>query len=449
MITNRGQVLIVDDNPTNLDVLFDYLDDAGYSVLVAEDGADALEQIKYSQPDIVLLDIMMPGIDGYETCRRLKADSRTKDIPIIFVTALSETEDKIKGFQSGAVDYVTKPFHQEEVMARINTHLTIRRLQRRLEAAKNLSQQRVSQRGSDLAHANADLEAEIAKRRSAYDGLRRINTAYRRFVPQEFLKLLKQHSIVDVQLGDHVQMDMTIFFSDIRSFTTISEQMTPRENFNFINTYFSLIGPVIRQHGGFIDKYIGDAIMALFPGPADDAVKASIAILKRLSKYNQSWQEAGGFAIKIGIGLHTGRVMLGTVGEAERMEGTVISDAVNLASRVESLTKQYQSMLILSESTYRELSNPGQYNTRFLGHVQVKGKSKEVSVFEVFDGASEMTISMNRKTKAEFEEGLALYYDNDFASAKDYFERVLRINPSDTAASLYLTRAKEKLLDLK
>ncbi|MDM8518763.1 response regulator [Anaerolineales bacterium HSG6] len=446
MTANKGQILIVDDNPTNLDVLFDYLDDAGYSVLVAEDGIDALEQIKYSQPDIVLLDIMMPGIDGYETCRRLKADSRTKDIPVIFVTALSETEDKIKGFQAGAVDYVTKPFHQEEVMARINTHLTIRRLQRRLEVAKNLSQQRVSQRASDLAQANADLEAEISKRRSAYDGLRRINTAYRRFVPQEFLRLLKQNSIVDVQLGDHVQMDMTIFFADIRSFTTISEQMTPRENFNFINTYFSLIGPVIRQHGGFIDKYIGDAIMALFPGRADDAVQASIAILKRLSKYNQSWQEAGGFAIKIGIGLHTGRVMLGTVGEAERMEGTVISDAVNLASRVESLTKEYQSMLILSEGTYRELQDPSQYNTRFLGHVQVKGKSNEVSVFEVFDGASEMTISMNRKTKSEFEEGLSFYYDNNFATAKDYFERVLRINPSDTAASLYLKRAKENLL---
>jgi two-component system sensor histidine kinase ChiS len=442
---NKGQILIVDDNPTNLDVLFEYLDEAGFSVLVAENGLEAIEQIQYAHPDIILLDIMMPELDGYDTCRRLKADNRTKDIPIIFVTALSETEDKIKGFEAGGVDYITKPFHQAEVMARINTHITIRNLQKRLEIANSLSQQRISQRASDVALVNADLEAEIAKRRSAYDGLRKINAAYSRFVPKEFLRLLKQNSIVDVQLGDHVQMDMTVLFADIRSFTTLSEQMTPQENFNFINTYFSLIGPIIRQYGGFIDKYIGDAIMALFPGRADDAVHAAIAMLKRLSDYNQTWQEAGGSSIKIGIGLHTGRVMLGTVGEAERMEGTVISDAVNLASRIESLTKQYQATLIISESTYKSLEMPEELNVRFLGSVQVKGKSKEVSVFEVFDGASELMISMKRQTRADFERGLSLLFNNQLAEARAYFERVLKTNPSDTAARLYMQQAEDRM----
>ncbi|WP_199249484.1 adenylate/guanylate cyclase domain-containing protein [[Phormidium] sp. ETS-05] len=140
-IPNNSKVLIVDDTPSNLEVLFDILNESGFKVLVAQDGESALERARYGQPDLILLDILMPGIDGFETCRRLKSHDTTKDIPIIFMTGLSETVDKVKGFQLGAVDYVTKPLQYEEILARVTTHLTIRHLNRRLQEQNQQFQQ--------------------------------------------------------------------------------------------------------------------------------------------------------------------------------------------------------------------------------------------------------------------------------------------------------------------
>ncbi len=134
MVEKQDTILIVDDNPTNLGVLFDYLRGAGFKVLIAEDGNGALQRAKYAEPDIILLDVLMPGIDGFETCRQLKQNDKTRDIPVIFMTALTETVDKVKGFQLGAVDYVTKPLQYDEVLARIATHLTIRKQNKELDA---------------------------------------------------------------------------------------------------------------------------------------------------------------------------------------------------------------------------------------------------------------------------------------------------------------------------
>jgi signal transduction histidine kinase len=151
--SERSIILIVDDNQTNLDVLFELLKNYGFKVLVAQDGESAIEQIEYIHPDLILLDIMMPGIDGFETCRRLKADHATQDIPIIFMSALSDTVDKVKGFQTGAVDYITKPFQHEEVLSRIDTHLTIRSLQKKLE-----------EKNTELAHLNQNLERLVEQK---------------------------------------------------------------------------------------------------------------------------------------------------------------------------------------------------------------------------------------------------------------------------------------------
>ncbi|MEZ2236728.1 response regulator [Microcoleus sp.] len=151
--SERSIILIVDDNQTNLDVLFELLRNYGFKVLVAQDGESAIEQIEYIHPDLILLDIMMPGIDGFETCRRLKADPPTQDIPIIFMSALSDTLDKVKGFQTGAVDYITKPFQHEEVLSRIETHLTIRSLQKKLE-----------EKNEELAHLNQNLERLVEQK---------------------------------------------------------------------------------------------------------------------------------------------------------------------------------------------------------------------------------------------------------------------------------------------
>ena len=181
--------------------------------------------------------------------------------------------------------------------------------------------------------------------------LEKIAAASARFVPREFLRFLKIESIVDARLGDSVQAEMTIMFADIRSFTSLSESMSPQQNFDFINSYLSRVGPVIRQYNGFIDKYIGDGIMALFPNRAEDAVQAAIEMQHQVKIYNIHRQNSGYQPISLGIGLHTGTLMLGTIGEAERMESTVISDAVNLASRVEGLTKLYGVGIVASVQT--------------------------------------------------------------------------------------------------
>lgn len=270
--------------------------------------------------------------------------------------------------------------------------------------------------------------------------LEKIAAASARFVPREFLRFLKIESIVDARLGDSVQAEMTIMFADIRSFTSLSESMSPQQNFDFINSYLSRVGPVIRQYNGFIDKYIGDGIMALFPNRAEDAVQAAIEMQHQVKIYNIHRQNSGYQPIALGIGLHTGTLMLGTIGEAERMESTVISDAVNLASRVEGLTKLYGVGIVASVQTLCRLDDPQHYKCRFLDRVQVKGKKTPVGVFEIYDGDSDTTIQLKAQTQTYFEQGIFLYYQQQFAQARRMFRRVLQVNKSDQAASFYAER---------
>jgi len=217
------------------------------------------------------------------------------------------------------------------------------------------------------------------------DQLFQINKAYERFLPSQFLQLLEKSSILDVQLGDRVQLEMSVLFSDIRDFTTISEKMTPEENFQFINAYLSRMESAIIENNGFIDKYIGDAIMALFSGNPDNAVNASIVMLHQLQIYNQERVNSGEAPIKIGIGINTGNLMLGTVGGQNRMDTTVISDAVNLASRVEGLTKTYGVALLITQQTFNKLANPSNYAIRMIAKISVKGKVNLSTIYEIFD----------------------------------------------------------------
>ena len=182
--------------------------------------------------------------------------------------------------------------------------------------------------------------------------------------------------------------------------------------------------------------------MALFSGGADDAVKAGLAMLKMLNEYNTTRGRPGRPTLQIGIGIHTGSLMLGTVGGYSRMDGTVISDAVNLAARIESLTKEYGVSLLISQHTLSRLQNPMEYNMRFIARVQVKGKSKAVAVFEVFDGDDPQIKERKLATKSMFEEALFLSYRHAFREAALLFQDCLRINPSDTIAQIYLQRCQ-------
>ncbi|HSH03864.1 MAG TPA: adenylate/guanylate cyclase domain-containing protein, partial [Anaerolineae bacterium] len=235
-----------------------------------------------------------------------------------------------------------------------------------------------AQAGISLENARLyeNLEGALAKQTALTKG-------YSRFVPPEVLRILGKGDITEVVLGDQIQQEMTVMFADIRGFTALSEQMTPQENFNFINDYLSQVSPVIRQNGGFIDKYIGDEIMALFPEGIGDGVATAVAIQREVGRFNERMRAEGLPEIKVGISLHHGLVMLGTVGEEERLEGTVISDAVNVASRLEGVNKELGTKIVISGEALALLGENGGYETREVGAVEVKGKKKALSVFEI------------------------------------------------------------------
>ncbi len=273
--------------------------------------------------------------------------------------------------------------------------------------------------------------------------IKHLNISYSHFVPLEFLRLLEKESIIEVRLGDHVQKRMTILFVDIRAFTTLSETMSPHENFEFINCYLGHVSPVIRKYNGFIDKYIGDAVMALFPCSPDDAIQAAIEIHQQLSLFNQLRQNKNLLPVKIGIGLHIGDLMLGTIGEEKRMEGTVISDAVNLASRLEGLTKMYGTSAIVSEEILNDLTEAEKYHFRFLGKVRVKGKYSSVNIFELID--AEMGDYKNNKIKSKllFNQAIKTYYQKQFPIALQQFTAILELLPQDKATNFYIKRCQQ------
>ena len=287
-----------------------------------------------------------------------------------------------------------------------------------------------------LFELNQNLEKSL-------DAESELTDAYGRFVPHQFLNLLGYESIIDVNLGDQVQEEMSVLFADIRDFTTLSETMTPQENFNFINAYLSRMEPAITSNNGFIDKYIGDAIMALFSDFADDAVKAGIAMLNILTNYNEDRQRVGYVPIQIGIGINSGSLMLGTVGGKSRMDSTVISDAVNLASRIEGLTKDYSVPLLISQQTLDRLRNPDDYAIRMVDKVQGKGKSQYVVVYEVFDADPPEIKSAKLANLPVYNEAMFLCERKQFREAGKLFEECLRTNPSDQVARIYLKRCRD------
>lgn len=264
-----------------------------------------------------------------------------------------------------------------------------------------------------------------------------------RFVPKKFLQFLNKESITNVRLGDQVQREMTILFSDIRSFTNLSEGMTPRETFNFINNYLKRVGPSIRLYNGFIDKYIGDGIMALFPGDPDDAVMAAIDMIRKVHEYNES---SGYQPIEIGIGIHTGLLMLGTIGEDERMDGSVISDAVNICSRMEGLTKFYGSPIIISKETFGKLKDPGKYHIRFLDKVRIKGKNIPISVYEVYSSDLHHVLEKKNMSKDALEHGIALYFEHKLHEALAVFSSLQKDYPEDRIIRLYRTRCEKHIM---
>ncbi len=459
------------------DIVFHYCSDPIQALIVA----------KACHPTVILQDLVMPQMDGLLLVRFLRArDAPTHQIPLIVLSSKEEPMVKAQAFELGANDYLVKLPDSVELIARIRYHsraytnilkrqeaeallreenlrqaLYIQQVDKLTQAANAFEQDTfqpeslsdVVERGDELGqlarvftHMVETVKAREKELLDANEQNRGLKDSYARFFPSEYLQFLRKDSVTEVQLGDYVSKTMAVMFSDIRSFTNLSESMTPQENFNFVNTYLKRVSPEIRNHYGIIVKFLGDGMMAVFPDGADDAVKAGIAKQKRVQEYNSERLTRGDLPLQVGIGIHVGHMMLGMVGEDNRIQGDAYSDNVNLTARLEGLTKFYGVSMLISGQTLEHLSNPDQYQIRFLDQAIVKGRNEAIAVYEVLDAEIEEICNLKLETQANFEQGIGCYRERALTDAKACFERVLTVNPLDKTAELYLERV-ERLLE--
>lgn len=277
--------------------------------------------------------------------------------------------------------------------------------------------------------------------------------AFHRFVPTQFLVLLGKNSAVDITLGDSSVQTMSVLMSDLRSFTNMAEKMSPEDTFKFLNSYLARMEPLIQKFEGFVDKFIGDAILALFAegeegarqknsrhSISDRALHAAISMRTELTTYNRSRMKYGYMAIEFGIGINTGPLVLGTVGSSSRLDTTVIGNTVNLAARLESLTSFYNAKILISETTYNSLVNPDVYHIREVDVVYVKGKSEPSRIYEVYDTDPKDVVVLKDHTKATLRRGMEEYRNRNFEVSKGFFMETLEVFPGDQVASIFIER---------
>jgi len=366
-----NRILIVDDTPANIQALATILKQKGYQTSVATNGKQALDVLARVPPDLILLDVMMPEMDGFETCRRIKASEQWRQIPVIFLTAKTETADIVQGFELGAVDYVAKPFNAHELLARVNTHLTIDELRRSL----------------------AEKNAELAR---AHELVRR---AFGRYVSEEVATSILQ-SPEGLELGGE-ERQVTILMSDLRGFTAMAARLTPRQVIGFLNLYLESMVEVIGRYQGTIDEIIGDAILVIFGAPvacedhAAKAVACGLAMQLAMTEVNRRLAEKGATELEMGIGIHTGRVIVGNIGSERRTKYAAVGSNVNLAGRIESFTSGGQ--LLISESTRAQIAAPLRIDGQFT--VEPKGASQSLQLFEIGGLGEPFNLSLPSRSK--------------------------------------------------
>ncbi len=301
-------------------------------------------------------------------------------------------------------------------------------------------QQEVAAERDKITAMAATLETKVLERTAL---LKKSNETFSRFVPAEFLRTLGYDDISQVKLGEARQSEMTVVFADLQNFTFMTEVLGPQETMALLNRILSRLGPCVRNHGGFIDKYIGDAIVALFPGSPQHALIAAQDMCMAL----QDSDSFGGLRDKvvIGIGIHQGALMMGTLGEAERFEAAAIGDTVNVAAMVKSLTSVFGAQLLLTGTVYAALSSKDKENCRWLGLVTPKGRSQAVDVYECFANDNLDRVPLLRETRSAFESALRSYFQGDVAQAGAVLEAIAEDCPWDKPLQFWIKRCSSDL----
>lgn len=344
----REIVLAVDDTPRNLDVIEAALAREPWDLQCATSGPEALRLVEALGPDVILLDVMMPGMDGIEVCRQLKGSPRTRMIPVVLVTALDSPEDRVRGLDAGADDFVTKPFHPSELRARVRAHLRVRALQRRLQARESI-----------------------------------LRSLFTRYVSDDVAKaLLRDPNLAGLGVA---RTRLTVLFADLRGFTAVSETAPPEEVVQILNQTFLALTEALFAHGGTFDKFIGDCLMAFFGAPiarTDDTircVRAALDMQAAFSEVLRGWADTRYADLGLGIGINLGDAVVGNVGTERLMDYTAIGDAVNLAARLEEVAGRGE--VLVSEAVAQAVQ--GAFELEDRGIQAVKGRAQGVRVFRV------------------------------------------------------------------
>jgi class 3 adenylate cyclase len=337
-------ILVVDDRPEAVQLLRDLLELEGYETAAAFDGQQALDSIHRQLPDLVLLDINMPNLNGYEVCQRLKADPSTADVPVLMLTAWDEPDHRVKGLQMGAEDYLAKPFDHRELLARIETQLRAKHQADGLRAAQQT-----------------------------------IRATFERFVPAHVVeRLLADPS--QVSLGGALRM-VTILFADLRGYTAIAETLAPKELVEILNGHLSVAAQAVLAYDGTISHYSGDLVMAIFNAPlpqADHALRAAKAarlLRKEMANYHRGLPPE--LRMDFGVGIASGEAVVGNIGTKELFNYTAVGDTVNLAQRLESIAGA--GKILLTEYTKQLLQGTG-CQTEIKGLTSLRGRSEPVTV---------------------------------------------------------------------
>ena len=449
-----SSIVIVDDSRSIRGHVRRVLESApeAFQVIEHEDGLDALRWLSTlspsNLPDLILLDRNMPQITGDECIRILKADSLWNTIPVLFLTAQVSVQNLVQGLvHLAADDYLPKPFAADELIARVQVLLRMKKAE---DQSRELNRQ--------LQHALdeqviAYQELKTTKLKLAEtEAANRLTRLFEKFVPKGFLERIAPEGLESLRFGTAESDEATILFSDIRSFTDLSEPLSPQELMDFLNDYLKMMNMSIMVNHGFVDKFIGDAVMAIFDrteqssNDARNALNAGMGMLQVLGTMNQKRKRQGQIPISIGIGIHTGPVVFGTLGFEERMDSTVLGDAVNLASRLESLTKYYGASLLFSDQTFEALGDEKEnLLIRKIDTVMVKGRKQPVTIYELFNSDSPDVQSAKKMVMQSLEEPLSLYRQKKWMEAEQLFTDLARNQPLDSLPTIYVERCQNLL----
>lgn len=339
-------VLVADDNNDSRQLLVDIVSNMGHDIVEANNGIDALALAQEQLPDLILLDVTMPGMSGFDVCARLKSDVMTQQIPILMLTALSDVDHRVEGLKLGADDYLGKPFNPRELVERVRTRLR-------------------SKTETDELRA---MQFNIRK-------------TFERFVSSSVVEQLL-HDPASVQLGGKLQ-EVTVLFADLEGFTSISEYIEPVKLLTILNLYHTMMVGMIREHGGTVDKFMGDGVMALYNTPLEQpdhalrAVLTALHIRESLLEFHQQFEDT--YQMPINFGIHTGPAVVGNVGSPDIMNYTAVGDTVNLAARLQGISTRGQ--ILISSVTCEQL--PQDVVAQALGEMKVKGRSESVITYEV------------------------------------------------------------------